>query len=223
MKAKSLQDLSAIAQALAQQRIKQEQQDAERQRQQQRAQAAQDLFAQTVGPVRALHHRQVADLAPPPAEPLARMHQRDEQAVLRESLSDGVDVGSLLETDEQLSYHRPGVGPDVLRKLRNGHWTIQRQIDLHGLRTDEARKALGDFLRQAQRDALRCLRVIHGKGHGSPGKAPILKPRVPAWLAQRQEVMAFVQASPADGGGGALLVLLNAAKPGSRPISGPFK
>ena len=64
---------------------------------------------------------------------------------MREALSDEFDVETLLHTDDQLSYRRPGLGPDVMRKLREGHWSIQKQIDLHGLRVDEAREALGPF------------------------------------------------------------------------------
>ncbi|MFZ9182955.1 MAG: Smr/MutS family protein, partial [Hylemonella sp.] len=55
---------------------------------------------------------------------------------------------------------------------------------------------------------LRCVRVVHGKGHGSPGKTPVLKNRVHSWLVQKKEVLAFVQARPADGGAGALVLLL---------------
>ena len=134
--------------------------------------------------------------------------QRDDQAVLRESISDAFDVSSLLETDEHLSFRRPGIGTDVTRKLRRGDWSIQRQIDLHGLRTDDARDMLGQFIREAHRQGIRCVRVVHGKGLGSIGKTPVLKSRVHSWLVQKKEVLAFVQARPAEGGAGALVVLL---------------
>jgi DNA-nicking Smr family endonuclease len=96
----------------------------------------------------------------------------------------------------------------VTRKLRLGQWSIQRQLDLHGLRSDEARQALGQFIREAHKQGIRCVRVIHGKGLGSPGKTPVLKSRVHSWLVQKNEVLAFVQAKPADGGAGAVVVLL---------------
>jgi DNA-nicking Smr family endonuclease len=102
----------------------------------------------------------------------------------------------------------------VTRKLRRGDWSIQREIDLHGLRTDEAREALGPFIREAYKQGIRCVRVVHGKGLGSPGKSPVLKGRVQSWLVQKKEVLAFVQARPAQGGAGALVVLLTPA--GSR-------
>jgi DNA-nicking Smr family endonuclease len=137
--------------------------------------------------------------------------ERDEALVMREALSDASDIETLLHTDEMLSYRRPGLGPDVVRKLREGRWSIQRQIDLHGLRTDEAREALGRFIRETHQLGLRCVRVVHGKGLGSPDRTPVLKSRVLRWLVQKNEVMAFVQARPAEGGAGALVVLLRPA------------
>ena len=119
-----------------------------------------------------------------------------------------MDVSSLLETDERLSFRRAGVGPDVTQKLRRGKWSIQRQVDLHGLRTDEAREVLTTFIRESHRQGIRCVRVVTGKGLGSPGKEPVLKDKVHRWLVQKAEVVAFVQAQPAHGGAGALVVLL---------------
>ena len=147
----------------------------------------------------------------PRASPVPRQRERDEAAVLREAISDEFDVETLLETDDALSYRRRGIGPEVVRKLRRGVWAIQGQLDLHGLRRDEARERLGAFLRDADRHGLRCVRVIHGKGHGSPGREPVLKAKVKSWLAQKSEVIAFTQARAADGGHGALLVLLRPA------------
>lgn len=151
---------------------------------------------------------------PPKAFPLQLA--RDERAVLREAMSDALDLDHLLETDATLSWRRQGIGVDTLRKLRRGHWTIQNEIDLHGLRSDQAREALGQFLRTAVRRGWRCVRVIHGKGLSSPQREPVLKPKVLSWLIQREEVMAYVQARPCDGGAGALVLLLRSARRGER-------
>jgi DNA-nicking Smr family endonuclease len=140
--------------------------------------------------------------------PIAVQHQRDELAVMREAISDEFDVETLLDTDEALSFRRPGMGPDVVRKLRRGGWAIQAQLDLHGLRREDAREALVAFIKDATKMGWRCVRVVHGKGLGSPGKTPVLKGRVQSWLIQKNEVLAFVQARPAQGGAGALVVLL---------------
>ena len=90
---------------------------------------------------------------------------------------------------------------------------IRAQVDLHGLRADEAREALIAFLARAIRDEIRCVRIIHGKGLGSIGREPVLKRKVPRWLAQREEVLAFCEARPNDGGAGAMIVLLRIASP----------
>ena len=182
-----------------------------------RARRERDLFAIAVGEVTRLHERGRADvrLAPPPPTPLQR--ERDERAALRATMSDAFDAESLMETDDSLSFRRADIGPEVLRKLRRGHWAIQAQLDLHRLTRDAARDRLAAFLRESQRQGLRCLRVVHGKGHGSPGKTPVLKTHVRRWLAQRAEVAAFAQARPADGGAGALVVLLRPVQHRNEP------
>ena len=101
---------------------------------------------------------------------------------------------------------------NVLRDLRRGRWVIQAELDLHGLNRDDARQQLADFLVECLHDGRRCIRVIHGKGHGSPQKLSVLRQLVRGWLAQRQEILAYCQARPHDGGEGALIVLLRAAK-----------
>ena len=177
-----------------------------------KSKAEKELFSRSVGPVRALPAKHLpghrAQLPLVQAAPIAVQQQRDELAVMREAISDEFDVETLLDTDEALSFRRPGMGPDVVRKLRRGGWSIQGQLDLHGLRREEARESLSQFIRDARRVGWRCVRVVHGKGLGSPGKTPVLKARVQGWLIQKNEVLAFVQARPAEGGAGALVVLL---------------
>lgn len=167
-----------------------------------------EAFSRAVGPVTPLApHGRVEGHRPQPA-PRPRQRELDEESVLRESLSDEFDAESLMETDESLAWCRDHVGPDVLRKLRRGVWVVQGQIDLHGLTRDEARESLIDFLRQADKRGWRCVRVVHGKGIGSPGRQPVLKGKVRNWLVQCGQVLAFAQATGPDGGAGALLVLL---------------
>ncbi|WP_374408971.1 Smr/MutS family protein [Hydrogenophaga sp.] len=208
MKVRSLAELKSLQKLIAQRAAADAAaREAERLRLQ-RIERERRLFELAVGPVKPLNdHRRV--LHPPrQVAPEPRQRQLDENAVMREALSDEFDVETLLHTDEALSYRRPGLGPDVTRKLREGHWSIQKHIDLHGLRTDEAREALGRFIREAHQLGLRCVRVVHGKGLGSPGRTPVLKGRVQRWLVQKKEVLAFVQARLAEGGAGALVVLL---------------
>jgi len=211
MKVRSLAELKSLQKVIAQRAAAEAAaREAERERAL-RAERERRWFEWAVGPVQPLKTARRVHHPQRPVDPLPRQRLRDEQAVMREALSDEFDVETLLHIDETLSFRRPGLGADVMRKLREGHWSIQRQIDLHGLRTDQAREALGGFIREAHQLGLRCVRVVHGKGLGSPGRTPVLKGRVQSWLVQKSEVMAFVQARPAEGGAGALVVLLRQA------------
>ena len=179
-----------------------------RQAEEARARREAELFRSLVGDAVPLPPSGRASPSRKPPAPAARQRELDEQAALAASLSDEIDIERLLETDEALSFRRETVPPEVLARLRRGHWVVQDQIDLHGLRTDEAREALLAFLTKALKREQRCLRIIHGKGLGSVGREPVLKGKVLKWLVQRDEVLAFCQARPTDGGSGALIVLL---------------
>lgn len=146
--------------------------------------------------------------------PLQRI-QDEHEALMASRLSD-MTPDTLLESDEALSFSRQGISSDTLRKLRRGYWSIQASLDLHGLRTDEARDAFVDFLRKCANREFRCVRIIHGKGLGSVNKQPVLKGKVLAWLMQRNEVLAYCQAPAHDGGSGAVRVLLKQPRHPSR-------
>jgi len=215
MKVKALSELRQLqrvmAQRAAQAAAARAAAEAQRREAQERAQRDRLLFQRAVGTVQPLPPHGRVTLARPRPLPVPHQRHADERSVMQAALSDEFDVETLLHTDEHLSYRRPGLGPDMVRRLRRGDWTIQAELDLHGLRTDEARTQLAVFIREAHKQGLRCVRIVHGKGLGSPGKTPVLKGRVHSWLVQKSEVLAFVQARPADGGAGALIVLLRAA------------
>jgi len=208
MKAKGFDQLKALRERLQRESLEQQARAAQRAEQGAREAVDGNVFASAVGPVRALRRHDRAQVARERPEPEPRQRERDEREAMREALSDEVDVESLLLTDDGLSFRRPGIGPDVPARLRRGQWALQGEIDLHGLTREAAREALAAFVREAHRRGQRCVRVVHGKGHGSPGRQPVLKDKVQRWLAQRSEVIAFAQASGAHGGAGALLVLL---------------
>jgi DNA-nicking Smr family endonuclease len=210
----SLADLKKVKAELAAQAQREALAAAQRLRDAKRDAAQRSLFQAAVGTVKRLPEPRTASLKPAPPAPNPLQRMADEANALRETLSDEVDVGRLLDTDAQLSFRRPGIGPDVTHNLRRGKWALQREVDLHGLRTDAARDALGAFIREAHQQGIRCVRVIHGKGLGSPGKTPILKDKVHRWLVQKSEVLAFVQAQPSQGGAGALVVLLQPTRTG---------
>jgi DNA-nicking Smr family endonuclease len=208
VKAKGLEQLKALRDQLQRERDEQALREAREVEPSAPMPTEADGFAAAVGPVRALrrHDRAPTARERPAAHP--RQRELDEREAMREAVSDEVDIESLLLTDDGLSFRRPGIGPDVPARLRRGQWALQAELDLHGLTREEAREALAAFVREACRRGQRCVRVVHGKGHGSPGRQPVLKDKVQRWLAQRSEVIAFAQASAAHGGAGALLVLL---------------
>lgn len=206
-----LDQLQAVQRELRSRREAAERLERERREREARLDRERRQFELAVGPVTPLPDRGHASLRRLAPEPQPRQREQDEQQALLQAMSDEFDVDSLLETDEELSFRRPGVPATALSKLRRGGWSLQAQIDLHGLRRDEAREALGRFLSSCSVRGLRCVRVVHGKGHGSPGREGILRVKVRRWLVQREEVLAFVQARPAEGGAGALVVLLQGA------------
>ncbi len=168
------------------------------------------LFRQAVADVRPLRHDRVQlDVKRPWPEP--RQTWLDERQVLADSLSDHISWADRMDTGEELVFLRNGLSNDVLKKLRRGHWIIQSEVDLHGHNSDGARQLLIHFLGECRRFGLRCVRVIHGKGLGSKNREPVLKLKAANWLMQRDDVLAFCQARAADGGSGALIVLLKGA------------
>jgi DNA-nicking Smr family endonuclease len=211
VKVRTLQDLKLVQKKLAEQQKLAAAQEAARKEAERRRLAEQDLFKRAAGAVQPIRQPARVQLATEQPAPIPVQQQLDDQRVLLESLSDEFDASTLLDVDDALSFRRPGIGTDVTRKLRKGEWSIQRELDLHGLRRDGARETLAAFIRDAHRQGLRCVRVVHGKGLGSPGKVPVLKGKVHSWLIQKDEVLAFVQARADEGGAGAVVVLL---KPG---------
>lgn len=141
---------------------------------------------------------------PPPARPL--QSAADEQAVLAELL-DGPDPDSF-ESGDTVIYRGEGVPDATWRRLRRGQFRLDAELDLHGLNRERAREALGRFLAEARERDWRCLRVIHGKGNGSPNSGPVLKRAVDGWLRRHRPVLAYCSALPHHGGTGALYVLL---------------
>jgi len=164
------------------------------------------LFREAVGDVRSVTNDR-ADTQKSPPKPLVRHSEKDDRSVM-ESLLENLSEADLLETGEHLSYTQPGVQRAVLRKLKSGRYSLQSEIDLHGLTVDEARTELSRFLVEAQERRHLCVRVIHGKGRKKTESAPRLKPAVNQWLQRNKQVLAFCSARMNDGGTGAVYVLL---------------
>jgi len=165
------------------------------------------LFREAVGNVRPLP-RKLAVAAPrrPPPAPRARMREADEAAVATELLTHAIDP-ALLEVGEELSHLRASRDPRLLKRLRRGAYAVQAELDLHQMNAAAARASITDFLAECHREGQTCVRIIHGKGLRSRG-GPVLKVLTDRLLRLRGDVVAFASAPSAQGGTGAVLVLL---------------
>lgn len=140
-----------------------------------------------------------------------RSTEADERAVLEELLSDTLEPEAI-ESGDTLVYRAPGLQDSVWRRLRRGGYHIGAVLDLHGLNRKLAQRAVAEFLAHCQDQNLRSVRIIHGKGRGSPNSGPVIKTLLDGWLRRRKDVLAFCSARPHDGGTGAVYVLLRASQ-----------
>lgn len=125
------------------------------------------------------------------------------------ALSDG-DPYSLADPPE--SYRASGMSNQALRQLKRHAASIRETLDLHGLTRDQARVALQHFVGQAASRGINRVRVIHGQGFGSRDGNAVLRYLARHWLQQMPAVLAFVTPPAADGGKGAVLVLLRTSQ-----------
>ncbi len=165
------------------------------------------LFRRMVGDAKPLRHEKKVPEHRPRVRAQARFRRRDEQAALSESLEADIEE-SEAGAGETLYFRRPSVGRRSMRKLARGNFSVQDEIDLHGLTVAEAKDALQAFLRDCEARRYTCVRVVHGKGLGSGHRGPVLNGKVNKWLKQWTQVLAFVSARQVDGGSGAVYVLL---------------
>ncbi len=165
-----------------------------------------DLFRQAIGQVRRLAVVAPAPSGPRPA-PHPRMFEADEAAVPHELLDMSFDP-ALMEVGEELTYLRDGYPSKILKTLRRGQYSVQFVLDLHQMNTAAAQVSIIEFLAEAHRGGMRCVRIIHGKGLRSKAAGPILKGLTERMLRRRDDVIAFASARPSEGGTGAVIVLL---------------
>lgn len=167
--------------------------------------ADRELFRQAMQGTRPMQHDKIEPHRNPPKAQAIKVAA--EIAVAADNMSDELEIIALESADELL-FVRTGIQHSVVKKLRRGQFPVEDELDLHGLRSEEARTLLAQFLHRARQSQLRCVRIIHGKGYGSQTRQPVLKNKVNSWLRQREEVLAFCSARPADGGTGAINLLL---------------
>ncbi|MDB6164789.1 MAG: hypothetical protein JWL98_2221 [Xanthomonadaceae bacterium] len=163
------------------------------------------LFRSAIGPVRELPARSMPPEKPKPRA-LPRMARRDDIEALhtfRQALT-----ADALESGDGLSFRRDHLPPRVLQRLRRGQYAAQDELDLHHCDASQAEALLRGFMTQSRQAGLGCVRIVHGKGLHSESGVPVMKNLVDRLLRQRADVLAFHSAPPAQGGHGAVLVLL---------------
>lgn len=166
-----------------------------------------DEFRRAMGGTKPLRSEPRVLATKPKPKPKARFTKADEREVLAESLEDDIDT---IEHGYggALRFHRQHVGKRTMRKLQRGGFSVQAELDLHGMTLDEARPRLADFIDYSVSQGKYCVRIVHGKGLGSGDRGPVLKNAVNRWLRKWDSVLAFVSTRQVDGGTGAVYVLL---------------
>jgi len=164
------------------------------------------LFRQAIGPVKPMPETALPPRKPRP-RPVARMAERDEIEA-RSEFQRGLDDLSALAAGDILSYRRDALPAPVFQRLKRGRFSAQDELDLHGATAAQAEAMLRAFIAEAHAHEFGCLRIVHGKGQRDDGGMPVLKNLVDRVLRQRADILAFHSAPAAQGGTGAVLVLL---------------
>jgi DNA-nicking Smr family endonuclease len=154
------------------------------------------LFRAAIGNVKPLSPSAEPANQRPRPKPRARMSEHDEADAKNEFTRLLRESTPLLEAGDIASHRRDHVPPRLLQRLKRGQFSVQDELDLHGASAAQAEAMLRQFLLEAHAHDYGCVRIIHGKGR----KADVLR--------LRSDVLAFHSAPPAQGGTGAVLVLL---------------
>jgi DNA-nicking Smr family endonuclease len=165
------------------------------------------LFREMMGDVRPVKNDKVPlhSHAAPKPKPFPKRH---DPVYLTDTPTDDSDGLGMIGREDALSFIATNVPKDVLAKLRQGHFRVDAEVDLHGMSAYEAKRCLQAFLDSCVKDRCRCVHIVHGKGYRSQDAYPVLKNNLNLWLRQHRDVQAFCSAAPRDGGTGAVYVLL---------------
>lgn len=165
-----------------------------------------ELFRDTIGIVRTVKSDKVLLKQQEKPKPYPKTRAINVHEHLTGRLDEDVEKVGL---EDSLSFATEGLQKKVLKKLRQGYFGVDAEIDLHGLNSHEAKRQLLNFLHGCVKDNCRCVHIVHGKGYRSPDHYPILKNNINLWLRQHKDVQAFCSAPPREGGTGAVFVLLH--------------
>lgn len=114
-----------------------------------------------------------------------------------------------ISNEEFIEFRRPGIQDRLYRKMQRGQLPVATEIDLHGMTVNRAKIALDQFMEQIKHSEKQlCVRIVHGKGHGSLDRVPVIKRQTQLWLQCNINVLAYSSCRPFDGGTGAIYVLV---------------
>jgi DNA-nicking Smr family endonuclease len=171
-----------------------------------------DLWAAAIAGARPVEERTKVVVRDPPRAPKAEFWHPDLDALKElEALVSGEAPFDIADSDEYIEGRVSGLDPGLVRKLRRGEFSVQAHLDLHGKSRAEAKGEVDAFLRRSREQGKRCVLLVHGRGLHSKDQVPVLKEALRTWLATARfgrHVLAFATARPADGGAGAIYVLL---------------
>jgi DNA-nicking Smr family endonuclease len=183
----------------------------------------QTSFLRAMNDVRPIPREARVD-APPPARQTERV-RIDEEGEALAALSDLVARGRGFDISDSSEYVEGavvGLDARILRRLRRGEFAYQATLDLHGMTAARARTQVQAFIARAVAEGRRSVLIVHGRGRNSRDQVPVLKEHLKEWLAHGRvgrTVLAFTSARPADGGTGALYVLLRRRRGSKEPIT----
>jgi len=172
------------------------------------------LFRDAVGPVATVTH-DLAELRQVLPSPVPVQTRRDERAAMR-AVMDLPLPELALELADPLSHAAHGVDPRLLKRLGRGEYSVTADLDLHGMSQAQAEHAIARFLDMHRREHRLCVRIVHGRGLNSKHAVPVLKGLTDRVLRRRGDVLAYRTARPADGGAGAVIVLLRGERASGR-------
>jgi DNA-nicking Smr family endonuclease len=172
-----------------------------------------ELFLAEIGGTARIDRSEGRVGAPPPDPDKRPRRPSDDAEVLATlaDLCDGDGAFDIADSDEYIEGVADGIDRRLLKRLRAGEYAVQAHLDLHGATREEAKERVARFILDSRRAGRRCVLLVHGRGNHSKDQIPVLKMAVRSWLERghiARSVLAFATARPADGGAGAVYVLL---------------
>lgn len=179
-----------------------------------------DFFEEAMKDVRKLSNGKSRIANPPHSYQLAPTTSPESERRMLQNILDESYRLNTVNLPEYMEGYSEDVNPLIMEKLRNGEFSVQRILDLHGFGVEEAEALFEQFLKDSIRSNLRCIRVIHGRGLKSKA-GPVLKEKLKEWIMRamhRKWITAFSSAQMGEGGPGATNILLK-----KQPVKKSFR